>query len=276
MPELPEVETVRLGLAPVLEGQLIVRVDQRRANMRFPFPENLVARMTGRRIRTLGRRAKYLLLHLDDGQVLIAHLGMSGSMRIGAGWPDPPEKHDHLIWQVQSGASVRFNDPRRFGFVLATSDNALPTHAMLAGLGPEPLGPEFTVAGLAASFHGRRAPVKTALLDQRIVAGLGNIYVCEALWRAGLSPLRSCGSLSVADLERLVPAIRSVLGEAVAAGGSSLRDHVQADGELGYFQHSHAVYGRAGQECRRCGAPATILRLEQGGRGSFYCPSCQH
>lgn len=275
MPELPEVETVRRGLAPVLEGRTIIRVDQRRPNLRFPFPENLPARLLGRRIRSLGRRAKYLLLHLDDGQVLIAHLGMSGSMRLGEAWPEAPDKHDHLIWQVEGGVSVRFNDPRRFGFLLATSDNALPTHPMLASLGPEPLLDDFSTRTLAQAFAGRRAPVKPALLDQHVVAGLGNIYVCEALWRAGVLPTRPCASLSAADIARLVPAIKAVLGEAVEAGGSSLRDYVQADGELGYFQKSHAVYGREGQPCHRCGPVAPILRLEQAGRSSFYCAACQ-
>ncbi len=275
MPELPEVETVRRGLAPVLEGQRITRIDQRRPNLRFPFPDNLAARMLGQRIVRVGRRAKYLLLFLEDGQVFIAHLGMSGSMVVAGAWPEAPGKHDHLIWQVESGATVCFNDPRRFGFLLATSDNALAVHPMLAVLGPEPLEPAFTATVLAAGLVGRSAPIKPALLDQHLVAGLGNIYVCEALWRARISPTRPSGSLTAAEIDLLTHSIKAVLAEAVEAGGSSLRDYVQTNGTLGYFQHSHAVYGRDGQACVRCGPSSVVQRVEQAGRSSFYCGQCQ-
>jgi formamidopyrimidine-DNA glycosylase len=289
MPELPEVETVRLGLLPVFTGAAIARVEQRRADLRFPFPDRFAARLAGRRVTALGRRAKYLIGDLDDGNALVMHLGMSGSFRIDRG--EAPgdfhfarakaAAHDHLVFHFENGAAVTYNDPRRFGFMLLERGEALGAHPLFLGLGVEPLGEGLTAKALAALLAERRAPLKAALLDQRVIAGLGNIYVCEALHRAGLSPLRAAGSLvgksgaASKGLRRLVDAIQQVLREAIAAGGSSLRDHRQTDGSLGYFQHSFRVYGREGAPCPtpRCGG--TIERVPQSGRSTFYCPVCQ-
>jgi len=292
MPELPEVETVRRGLTPVMQGAVIERVEARRPDLRWPLPENFADRLAGRRIEALNRRAKYLLADLDGGEVMILHLGMSGSMRI-EGAPEKsrpglfyhprgaPGPHDHVTFHLAGGASVVFNDPRRFGAILVVPYDRLDSHPLLRGLGPEPLGNGFSAPYLAAAVARRRSPLKAALLDQKLVAGLGNIYVSEALFRAGLSPRREARTLASADgaptrrAERLVAAIREVLREAIQAGGSSLRDHRQVNGELGYFQHAFRVYDRAGAPCRAPGCAGTIQRIVQSGRATFFCPSCQ-
>jgi formamidopyrimidine-DNA glycosylase len=291
MPEMPEVETVRRGLAPVLIGARIEAVELRRPDLRFPFPERFVARLTGRRIDGVSRRAKYLLAALDGGETLIMHLGMSGSFRIeqdGAQTPgafhferSKSAAHDHVVIHLSNGARIVYNDPRRFGFMLLAPSQELAAHRLFADLGVEPLGGEFDAAALARLFAGRKTPLKAALLDQRLVAGLGNIYVCEALHRAGLSPLREASVIAGAKgapnakAKKLAAAIRAVLEEAVAAGGSTLRDHRQTDGALGYFQHSFIVYGKEGAACRRARCAGTIARIVQAGRSTFYCPTCQ-
>jgi formamidopyrimidine-DNA glycosylase len=281
MPELPEVETVRQGLAPFLIGSRILRVELRRGDLRFPFPEDFTKKLRGRRIVTLGRRAKYLLAALDDDQTLVAHLGMSGSFRIEAeplgGFKFPRNKnpaHDHVVFALDSGRVV-YNDPRRFGYMTLTRTDALAEHPFFAGLGVEPLSNAFNGGTLARMFAGKTATLKSALLDQRNIAGLGNIYVCEALHRAGLSPLRAAGDVAGELGEKLALAVRSVLLEAIEAGGSSLRDHRQADGSLGYFQHNFRVYDREGQACVSGSCRGTVARRAQNGRSTFYCPSCQ-
>jgi len=281
MPELPEVETVVRGLRPKLEGHRLKRVEQRRPDLRFPLPENFARRLTGRRVERIQRRAKYMLLYLDDGQrggqVLLCHLGMSGRMVIvepPPGGPRPPlDKHDHVIFTTDAGVEVRFNDARRFGIMDLVAADELEAHPLLRDLGPEPLGNDFNGPGLAAALKGKRSPIKAALLDQRVVAGLGNIYVCEALYFAGISPRRQAYTVQGGRAEKLAAAVRQVLTRAIQAGGSSLRDYVQADGELGYFQHEWSVYGREGEPCKACGA--AIKRLVQSGRSTFYCPQCQ-
>ncbi len=355
MPELPEVETVRRGLAPVLEGATISCVEQRRPDLRFPFPERLAARLEGQRIVSLDRRAKYLVARLSSGEALVMHLGMTGRFTITSPSPGPGEarlrldgeldgekvgarglatrsapvdpaerpltrrarrergtaasppgerrdalaafvhetggeaKHDHVVLHLGSGARVTYNDARRFGFMLLIAEAELAAHALFDGLGPEPLGAEFDAAGLAARALGRRTDLKAFLMDQRTVAGLGNIYVCEALHRAGLSPERSAGTLArasgraperasgmpTAHAVRLVPAIREVLEAAIKAGGSTLRDYRHADGALGYFQHQFAVYGREGEPCVTPGCDGTVRRIVQAGRSTFHCPRCQ-
>ena len=273
MPELPEVETVCRGLAPHLEGRRLVRVEQRRPNLRTPFPPRFCERLTGRRIESVRRRAKYILMHLDDGGVLIAHLGMSGRMIIAPERPESYDKHDHVVFETDAGTVVTFNDARRFGLMDLTVADALGDHPMLRNLGPEPLGPEWTGAYLHEALAGRKASIKLMLLDQRIVAGLGNIYVCEALHLARISPKRQAGRISRVRLGRLVEATREVLLAAIEAGGSSLRDYVRPDGELGYFSKQFAVYGREGQPCA-CGG--TVARYAEGGRSTFWCPACQN
>ena len=291
MPELPEVETVRRGLAPELIGARLVFIDQRRPDLRFPFPENFVARLTGRRVEALGRRAKYLLADLDDAQVLVMHLGMSGSFRIEDEIAAPPSAlgsfrpkdaaHDHVEFWLSTGKRIIYNDPRRFGFMQIIPRKTLFEHPLFRNVGIEPLGSELDGAALARLFAGKAAPLKAALLDQTLIAGLGNIYVCEALHRAGLSPRRAAGCLTRKDgspSERahlLARVIREVLEEAVAAGGSSLRDHRQTDGALGYFQHSFRVYDREGAPCPRSGCRGTVKRIVQSGRASFFCGTCQ-
>lgn len=296
MPELPEVETVRRGLQPVLEGARVIGVEARRPNLRFPLPDRFAERLEGRRVAELGRRAKYLTARLDAGPVLICHLGMSGSFRIedeeGSETPGtfhhPRSKdaaHDHVVLHVETAAGtlkrIVYNDPRRFGFMLFAEADHLAEHPLLAGLGVEPTGNALDGQMLADLFGGRAAPLKSALMDQRLIAGLGNIYVCEALWRAGLSPRRAAGTLATASgkasarAERLAEAIRDVIGEAIEAGGSSLRDHMRTDGSLGYFQHSFRVYDREGEPCPRPGCGGTIERIVQNGRSTFYCPACQ-
>lgn len=275
MPELPEVETVRRGLAPVLEGQRLARVEQRRPDLRFPLPERMAERLTGRQVVRLDRRAKYLLVHLDDGMVLLIHLGMSGRMMVSQGRPQVTSPHDHVVFETEAGAVVTFNDTRRFGMMDLVSQNALHAHKALEALGPEPLSDAFDAAYLDQALARKITPIKAALLDQRVVAGLGNIYVCEALWAAGISPRRSAASVAGVRAARLVPEIKAVLERAIEAGGSSLRDYVQVDGELGYFQHSWSVYDRVGEPCRTPRCRGTVQRLVQSGRSTFFCPTCQ-
>ncbi|ALG88991.1 MULTISPECIES: bifunctional DNA-formamidopyrimidine glycosylase/DNA-(apurinic or apyrimidinic site) lyase [Actibacterium] len=282
MPELPEVETVRRGLAPVMEGQVIARAAVNRPDLRWPFPPRMAERLAGARVDRLRRRSKYILADLSTGETLIIHLGMSGRMLVsgdtqGLFHHDHPiaQKHDHVVLELENGARITFNDARRFGAMDLAATDGVEAHRLLAGLGPEPLGNAFSEDYLIARLKGRMTPVKSALLDQRIVAGLGNIYVCEALHRAGISPRRKAGQLSAQRVARLVPVIRDVLHDAIAAGGSSLRDHRQTDGELGYFQHSFAAYGREGLPCVTPGCTGTIARIAQSGRSTFYCAQCQ-
>lgn len=288
MPELPEVETVRLGLEPVVVGARLAAVEQRRPDLRFPLPERFSERLTGRRFVALRRRAKYLLAELDGGEVLVMHLGMSGSFRIeqasrtakplGRALPKDPA-HDHVAFGLSTGARIVYNDPRRFGFMQLIPRFELWSHPLFKNLGVEPLGGELDGAVLAKLFAGRRTSLKAALLDQKLIAGLGNIYACEALHRAGLSPRRTAASLTRKNggpssrAVRLARAIHAVLSEALAAGGSSLRDHQTPDGRLGYFQHSFRVYDRADKPCPGCGA--AVERITQSGRATFYCGSCQ-
>ena len=282
MPELPEVETVRRGLEPVLTGRRILRADVRREGLRWPFPLGMAERLTGARVIALRRRSKYLLADLEGDETLIVHLGMSGRMLVsgvmlGEFFHPHGEtgKHDHVVLEIEGGARVTFNDARRFGAMELAPTEGLSAHRLLAALGPEPLGNAFDAVYLGARMAGRRAPVKAILSDQRVVAGLGNIYVCEALWRAGISPHRAGQDVTPPEVEALAAAVRAVLIEAIAAGGSSLKDYRQADGELGYFQHSFAVYGREGQACVRPGCTGVIARDVQSGRSSFYCATCQ-
>jgi formamidopyrimidine-DNA glycosylase len=280
VPELPEVETVRRGLEPVLAGRRILRAELRRPDLRWPFPPRMGERLTGARVRALRRRSKYLLADLDRGETLIMHLGMSGRIlvsgaQVGAFHREhpAPEKHDHVVLDVEGGARVTFNDARRFGAMDLWPTAALGEHRLLKGLGPEPLGNGFDGRYLAERLAGRATSVKAVLGDQRVVAGLGNIYVCEALWRARISPLRRAGDVTPAEAEALAAAVRAVLEDALAAGGSSLRDYRRADGELGYFQHSFAVYDREGEPCPR--GDGVVARVVQSGRSSFFCPACQ-
>jgi formamidopyrimidine-DNA glycosylase len=294
MPELPEVETVRAGLKPVLVGTRIARVEQRRPDLRFPLPERFVDRLSGRTILDLSRRSKYLLAHLDDGNVLVMHLGMTGRFTIEGGKPGTSKKpgsfvhaagaesvHDHVVFRMAGGAVVTYNDARRFGFMLLIPSSELPEHPIFRHLGIEPLGNELSAQYLAGRAHGAKRDLKAFLMDQHVVAGLGNIYVCEALYRAGLSPRRQARTLADrkgAPLPRtaaLVTAIRDVLTDALAAGGSTLRDYRQADGSLGYFQHTFAVYGREGEPCSRPGCRGIVHRITQAGRSTFACPVCQ-
>ncbi|GAA6201403.1 bifunctional DNA-formamidopyrimidine glycosylase/DNA-(apurinic or apyrimidinic site) lyase [Aquicoccus sp. SU-CL01552] len=282
MPELPEVETVRRGLAPVMEGQVMTQVEVNRPDLRWPFPDRMAERLTGVRVLQLRRRSKYLLGDLDSGETLLIHLGMSGRMTVSGDLlgrfvheHPAPQKHDHVIFHMDNGARITFNDPRRFGAMDLMSTTGAEAHKLLSVLGPEPLGNDFHEGYLVAAFQGRNTPVKSALLDQGIVAGLGNIYVCEALFRAGISPLRKAGRIAAPRVASLVPAIRDVLERAIAAGGSSLKDFRQADGELGYFQHNFDVYGREGAPCHTPDCGETIRRVVQSGRSTFYCPSCQ-
>lgn len=283
MPELPEVETVRTGLVPSMEGRVILKADIRRPDLRWPFPDRMAERLTGSRVDRLRRRSKYIMADLDSGETLLIHLGMSGRMLIqGSGVIGEfhhalpaTEKHDHVILDMEGGARVVFNDARRFGMMDLWPTAKLEMHPLLADLGPEPLGNAFDETYLAAALKGRKTPIKSALLDQKLVSGLGNIYVCEALWRAHIHPRTKAASLSRSRAQSLVPVIRDVLGEAIEAGGSSLKDYRQTDGELGYFQHSFAVYGREGEACRTPGCEREIARIVQAGRSTFYCPGCQ-
>lgn len=271
MPELPEVETTLRGLEPYIRGQRLALVRAFRPNLRFDIPAELQQAMQGQVVERLERRAKYMLWHLSNGGIMLMHLGMSGRLRINP--QDPIAKHDHIQWQTEGGADIRFYDPRRFGFVDLLDAENRDQHASLAALGPEPLGPDFSPDGLHAAIMNRRAPIKGLLLDQRLVAGLGNIYVCEALFETGIHPTRPGTSLSPADCQRLHAALVAVLERAIAAGGSSLRDFKQVDGSLGYFSHQWQVYGREGEACPRC--QGRIQRLQQSGRSSFVCPQCQ-
>jgi formamidopyrimidine-DNA glycosylase len=274
MPELPEVETIRRGLALKMTGRRIVRAELRRPDLRRPFPPLLDRRLNGARVGELGRRGKYLLIELDDDGTLLLHLGMSGRI-VASGNNTEDAKHDHVVLALDDGTVVRFNDPRRFGLMDYMRRGEEMQHPLLAGMGPEPLGDGFDGKYLAAALAGKLTPIKAALLDQRIVAGLGNIYVCEALYRAGLSPRRLAGTIASARAARLADAIRSVLTEAIEAGGSSLRDYVQADGELGYFQHRWAVYGKEGEPCPGCTCAEGVRRIVQSGRSTFFCAKKQ-
>ncbi len=291
MPELPEVETVRRGLAPAMEGASFDRVELRRADLRVPFPPKFAARLRGRRVVALRRRGKFLLADLDDGNVLVMHLGMSGSFRIVADgqtqlapatyYPRGKQgAHDHVVFHMSSGVTIVFNDPRRFGMMDLIPGAEIDQRPPFNAIGVEPLGPDFSGAALAQLFAGRSAPVKALLMDQRLIAGVGNIYACEALWRARISPNRQAGRFATKTgkatvaADALAKAVREVLQEAIAAGGSTLRDHIQATGELGEFQHNFAVYDRAGERCRRNDG-GTIRRTVHAGRSTFYCPACQ-
>jgi formamidopyrimidine-DNA glycosylase len=293
MPELPEVETVRRGLADALTGARIGQVRTNRRGLRYPFPARFASRLKGRRIDSIGRRAKYLLFFLDSGEVLLAHLGMSGSFRVVRGGSEamagrfrfPRSKaqtHDHVVIAAEGakgGLFVIYNDPRRFGFMDLVAAGELERHPRIAGLGIEPLSDAFDGTALARLFAGRSTPLKSALLDQRLVAGIGNIYACEALWQARLAPQRNAGGLATASgkattaAHRLAREIRDVLARAIAAGGSTLHDFRQADGEPGNFQSDFSVYGREGDPCPRCGG--AIRRVAQSGRSTFHCPTCQ-
>jgi formamidopyrimidine-DNA glycosylase len=292
MPELPEVETVRRGLQPVMEGAQIVKAEARRGDLRRPLPKDFVKRLEGRTVTGLGRRAKYLLADLSSGEVLMMHLGMSGSFRVTQekGEKTPGEfhhpraedrAHDHIVFHMSSGARIAFNDPRRFGLMLLVPRPELADHPLMKAIGPEPLGNAFDAAMLAAACRGKKTSLKAALSDQKVVAGLGNIYVCEALHRARLSPKRHASTIATragaptARAEVLVGAIKAVLQDAIKAGGSSLRDHRQTDGELGYFQHHFRVYDREGEPCVTPGCKGTVKRIVQSGRSTFYCPTCQ-
>ena len=292
MPELPEVETVRRGLEPAMEGARFLNVEARRKDLRRPFPKDFAARLRGATVTGLGRRAKYLLADLSSGEVLLMHLGMSGSFRVEKehGETKPGEfhhprsaerAHDHVVFEMSSGARVTFNDPRRFGLMLLVPRTELADHPLMREVGPEPLGNEFDAALLARACRGKKTSLKAALLDQTVVAGLGNIYVCEALHRARLSPRRKASTVATrtgAPNERavaLVDAIKRVLDDAIKAGGSSLRDHRQTTGELGYFQHHFRVYDREGKPCVTPGCTGTVKRIVQAGRSTFFCPVCQ-
>jgi formamidopyrimidine-DNA glycosylase len=282
MPELPEVETVRCGLIPAMEGQVIAQADLRRLDLRHPAPADLAKRIKGKRIERIGRRSKYLLFDMSSGETMILHLGMSGRILVsGQATADfahdvpTPEKHDHLVMTMANGTRVTFNDARRFGSVdlVATKDTS--DHWLLKGIGPEPLGNDFNADYLTAKLATKTSPVKTVLSDQRVIAGLGNIYVSEALFRAHIRPDRPAKRVKAKEVVLLTSGIRDVLLEAIEAGGSSLRDHRQTDGELGYFQKSHAVYGREGEPCRTPGCTGTVQRIVQSGRSSFFCAVCQ-
>lgn len=292
MPELPEVETVRRGLEPAMVGARIVAVEQRRPDLRFSFPERFRERLTGQIVTSVGRRAKYLLADLSSGEVLIMHLGMSGRFLVAKG--EAAERpgdfhheagghpaHDHVVFSLSNGATVTYNDARRFGFMDLVPRAELATCRHFAAMGIEPLGNELSGESIARLFVGRRTPLKAALLDQRLIAGLGNIYVCEALFRAGLDPQAPAGSLAgktggpTPKAHELAAIVREVLSEAVAAGGSTLRDHARVDGSLGYFQHTFRVYDREGEACVAPGCGGTVARLVQSGRSTFYCPRCQ-
>lgn len=286
MPELPEVETVRRGLEPVLAGARLRRVRTHRPDLRFPFPEGFAQRLTGARVERLERRGKYILAPLDRDETLIIHLGMTGRFEIERGDPSPrpgsfalaapaDARHAHVVFETEAGAAITFFDARRFGFMDLIASEALDTHARFAAMGPEPLSDAFNGAYLKAAFAARRGGAKTLLLDQRVVAGLGNIYVCEALHRARVSPVKPASAIGRRKLIDLAAAVRAILEEAIAAGGSTLRDYAGADGTLGFFQHRFEAYGRSGEACGTSGCGGVIVRIVQAGRSTFYCPSCQ-
>lgn len=282
MPELPEVETVRRGLAPVMEGRAILHALVNRPDLRWPLPPGMAGRLTGTRVLALRRRSKYILADLSSGETLLVHLGMSGRMLVSGAplgvfhHPHPaPAKHDHVVLDMEGGARITFNDARRFGAMDLMPTGSEDRHPLLSALGPEPLGNAFSESWLQGRLRGRRTPIKAALLDQHVVAGLGNIYVCEVLFRAGISPHTLAGTLEPVSIATLVPVIRAVLSEAIEVGGSSLRDYRQADGELGYFQHAFRVYGREGQPCVTPGCEGAVMRIVQSGRSTFLCSRCQ-
>ncbi|WP_106746753.1 bifunctional DNA-formamidopyrimidine glycosylase/DNA-(apurinic or apyrimidinic site) lyase [Yoonia maritima] len=282
MPELPEVETVKAGIAPAMEGQIIAQADINRPDLRWPFPENMSARLTGKRVLGLRRRSKYILADLDSGETLLIHLGMSGRMLVSGvkvgefHHPHPvPAKHDHVVLHMDNGARITFNDARRFGAMDLLDTATQEDHWLIRDIGPEPLGNAFDETYLVERLKRKNSPIKSALLDQGIVAGLGNIYVCEVLFRTGIHPTRKASQISAKRIASLVPVIREVLSEAIAAGGSSLRDYRQSDGELGYFQHVFQVYDQEGKPCVTDGCKKTIQRIVQSGRSSFFCPQCQ-
>ena len=282
MPELPEVETVKAGIAPVMEGHVIARAEVNRPDLRWPFPDRMSERLTGQRVLALHRRSKYILVDFDSAETLLIHLGMSGRMLISGHTvgefhhPHPaPAKHDHVVFHMDDGARITFNDARRFGAMDLMKTASQDDHWLIRDLGPEPLGNAFNESYLIERLKGRNTPIKSALLDQRLVSGLGNIYVSEILFRAGIHPARKAGRISAARVASLVPLIRDVLSEAIAAGGSSLRDYRQSDGELGYFQHVFQVYDREGDPCVTPRCNRTISRIVQSGRSSFFCPQCQ-
>jgi formamidopyrimidine-DNA glycosylase len=287
MPELPEVETVMTGLKPALEGHRFTHVETRRKDLRIPFPKDLAKRLNGRKVLKLWRRAKYIMADLNDGETLVIHLGMSGRMTVFAknesrklgqfhydAVPAEPEKHDHVVFDTEAPARVVFNDHRRFGLMTLIDTGKVDDHKLFRDVGIEPLSDEFDADALEAMLKGKKTPIKSALLDQRLIAGLGNIYVCEALWRAKISPKRRASRVKPEEIRHLVTAIKEVLREAIKAGGSSLRDHKQVHGELGYFQHHFAVYDRKNKLCNRKDG-GVIRRIVQSGRSSFYCPVCQ-
>lgn len=288
MPELPEVETVRMGLAPVLEGRRFTKVETRRGGLRVPFPKNFAARLTGKRVKSLRRRAKYLLAEMDSGETLVIHLGMSGRMAVYADggaktlghyvYDAAPEgagsgKHDHFVFETDAPARIVFTDPRRFGLMTLIATDELEHDKLFADLGVEPLSNHFHADYLAAALQGKKTPIKSALLDQRVIAGIGNIYACEALFRSRLSPKRLAGNVRAAEIPPLVAAIKTVLRESIAVGGSTLRDHRTPDGSLGSFQHHFQVYDREGEPCPGCAG--TVKRIVQAGRSTFFCPKCQ-
>jgi formamidopyrimidine-DNA glycosylase len=293
MPELPEVETVRRGLEPILVGKAFARVEQRRPDLRFPLPKRFGERLQGRTVEGLDRRAKYLLARLDEGEVLVMHLGMTGRFSIDkangavtvpgrfAHKQEPRPKHEHIVFHLGDGTAIRYSDARRFGIMDLVPESDLKSHRLFKGLGVEPLTEEFTPAWLVAHLKGKATSIKAALVDQRLIAGLGNIYACEALFRAGISPLKLAGTLATKSgkrtkkTEALVEGIKKVLEDAIKAGGSSLRDYCHTDGRLGRFQHRFKVYGREGKPCRRKGCAGIVRRIVQGGRSTFYCPTCQ-
>lgn len=275
MPELPEVETVKRGLSPILVGRRLSKVIARRTNLRWPLPSGFRQKLTNKVVLELERRGKFLVIRLDDGTVWISHLGMSGHFSIYDGKPPPEKAHDHIIIETDTGVTVRYNDPRRFGFMDLTTAQELSCYPMFVSMGPEPLEKNFTPAVLEERLKGRSMPIKTALLDQRIVAGIGNIYACEALHHAGISPKRLARSVRGQRARKLQAAIFDVLTRAIEAGGSSLRNHRQPDGKLGYFQQTFVVYGRKGSNCLRCGMGYKVRQIIQSGRSTFYCPNCQ-
>lgn len=278
MPELPEVETVMRGIAPVLEGRQITQAVKYRDTLRFPIPDDFTQRLSGKKVLGLRRRSKYILLDTEDNLTVLIHLGMSGRVRLipkSEASHYQREKHDHIILTTEDGVLLVYNDPRRFGMWLFMDTDASDSHDLIASIGPEPLGNGLYDGYLQDKFKGRKTPIKTALLDQRIVAGLGNIYVCEVLWQTGIHPTRQAGKISSNRVATLVPAIRQVLMAAIEAGGSTLKDHAQVDGELGYFQHQFKAYGREGEACLKEGCSGSIGRIVQSGRSTFYCDSCQ-
>ena len=288
MPELPEVETVKRGLQASVEGRRFTYVETRRGDLRIPFPEDFENRLTGRRVQRLWRRAKYIMADLDGGETLVIHLGMSGRITVytkgngpgafhyeTAGGEIGRGKHDHVVFDTDAPARIVFTDHRRFGLMTIVETAALESHKLFKGLGAEPLSRQFDMEYLKEALKNKKTPIKSALLDQRVIAGLGNIYVCEALWRSRISPKRQAARVKAAQIAVLAPAIKQVLREAVRAGGSSLRDHRQTNGELGYFQKVFAAYDREGQSCTRQGCHGSIKRVVQSGRSTFYCPTCQ-